>query len=390
MASDFFSNALSSIGNAASQGYNDLSKAVGDEANKVVSRTAKNVKGDFDEIADGIKKNGALGGACATFDVLTPGHATAEILDDAGVVTDPAMKQLIASGVNISMGAGIPGAGLLLQADGIAEGIDGVSKLFGGAKAQPGVPQQSTMQMPPAQSNQCPADAYKSAQRERAIEAAKMKSAEKTAYVKGFEAGERAGERKGFREGLEVGEHRATTMPVNGGWPSSGPCYGGSAEGSIRASTGDMNDLMGQMFGQYSGDDIDDKLKQIMNSGMSFEDRIFMLMTTVVSEDQDSIQGQSNDLLKQDAAAKAAYDSSTTQINALMNGPNASDPTTQAKITEMQHERDNASTNANNSRQDAFQKIQQATSKLSEMQQALSGTLNSLHDTAMSTIRNIK
>jgi hypothetical protein len=330
---------LSNLGNAFSSGINNVTNAVGGEVQKMGQRTVKNVTQDFNEVADGIKKGGIVGGVASTVDVLSPGHQIVEAGDDLGLLpSDPNMKQLIAGGINGGISAALIATGnpigLMLAADAIAEGVDGVGGMMKSGQAQTPATQTPMLQTPmmqtpttqtpmaPSQGNIDPALAYADAHARALAEAKDKARAATSAYRQGYVDGERA---QASRDHGGYGE------------PGYGDCGG------------DLAGRVGQYYGSNNTGAVNDSLQQILNDpNMSFEDKIFALLEGVVSDEQKKIEGDEAQLV----------------------GPNA--PQDQ------------------DSRQQAAQKIQNEMNKLQEMQQALDGILSAMHETSMNTIRNIK
>ena len=382
---DFFKD----LGNAVNKGFSDLGKSVNGEFDKMGKHTIENVQGDFDEVNSGMKKGGWLGGAAATFDVLSPGHLTAEGLDDIDLIpNDKNIKDIVAGGVNMGFGAmllstGNP-VGLLYQADSIAEFGSGIGGIIGGLNKPAPAPTSPAGQPPmaPSQGNQSPSEskADYDERRKNAIDAAKNKAARMTGYEAGYEAG--------LKEGVREGSIRfhAEVMPERSGY-HDGPAYGSPLDGLNRSYI----DLLGraeELYGKGKRDQVGDKLDKILNDpSLSFEDKIFFLMQGLVKDSQDEVTTMGDTLKKDSDKSQADIDKLSGQIDKLRSqGKKQGDP----ELDGLLDKRADLTNKRQESRQETFDKIQRATEKLQEMQQALSGVLNSMHDNAMSAIRNIK
>ena len=393
--------------------FKKVGDAVGGEFSKIGDRTIKNINADGDEIANGVKKNGLLGGVCSTVDVFSPGHLTAEVLDDGGVVTDPAMKQMIAGGVNMLAGAALPGVGLIWQLDAIAEFGDGIGKMASpkagapangapqaGAPAAGGSSSGSTSstttqaECAPSQGNERPSvsryEEFKAAKqaavRHQAIEEAKEKSAAK-----------RAGYELGFQDGARGAGSRFDGGP-NGGYADGGfnICI------TINNDYGAMIEKLHKTHGPDNIDKANSALDRILNDpSLSFEDKIFELMQALTTSDQKDITKMEGDLVKSEDASKASRNVFDKQLDGLRGqletelakGKNA-DPSKinslNLQVNTLTEKRNEKASDESDSRQKLAEQLKNATEKLSEMQQALSGVLNSMHENSMNAIRNIK
>jgi hypothetical protein len=324
---------------AISSGFNNVTNAVNGEVQKIGKRTVDNVTSDFNEVSDGIKKGGLGGGAVSLFDVASPGHQAANLADEAGLIGhDHNSRQMLAATINGGVGIALTSSGnplgLLLMADGIAEGVDGVGGAMKSGQVQN--PQAPVAPMAPYQANVEPGAAYDDA-RARALAMAKEKAHLNTAYDQGYLAGERAqAARDHANGGYGVPSYGEPVYggPMYGG-PGFDPSYGGGAVGG-----GNISNTIDQQGAN---------LQQIMNDpNMSFEDKLFALLQGVVGNQEKQIES--------DEAAVA--------------GPNAPKD--------------------ENSRAQAVQKIQNEVQKLQEMQASLDAIMTAMHDMSMNTIRNIK
>ena len=146
--------------------------------------------------------------------------------------------------------------------------------------------------------------------------------------------------------------------------------------------------------------------KILNNPNLSFEDMIFMLMGALMKQSQNDVKG----MTKQVREDKIAFDETKRQLTADVDAKEAKVLELEAKVradpkdegaakqlgqakSELRtagEERNDKISDNNDSRQEQLEAIKNAMNKITEMQQALSNILNSMHQTAMNTIGNIR
>lgn len=146
--------------------------------------------------------------------------------------------------------------------------------------------------------------------------------------------------------------------------------------------------------------------KILNNPNLSFEDMIFMLMTTLMKQSQAEVKEMTKEIRNQ----KAEFETKKTSLNAdfdaaeakvlgledkLRAKPDDKDLAKQlgeakSALRKAGEERNDKFSEFNDSRQEQLEALKNAMNKITEMQQALSNVLNSMHQTAMNTIGNIR
>jgi hypothetical protein len=351
-------------------GWNQLTKTAGREVKRIGREAEQNFKKDIDQIDNGIKKGGFLGGALEAADVFSVGHATANMLDNFNVIPeDERLKEGISAGVNVGFGLLLSGAtagvapfalaGLALGAKDIADMV-----------SVPGTT------MAPAQSTLSPKDelkALKRAAREdavaRGIDAAKEHRAEESELARQRINAKRDGYAAGFDAGYQVGYDSGYADAIKRNDELFGP------------------DKTGQV-----GGDID---RILNNPNLCFEDMIFELLRAVIKETQNDAKGMTKDLKSgraDDDDVKSAFSDKIKGLTEKLAAEK--DPVKRDNIAnELQNVRDARAEKLSarsESRADAAENIKNLLNKLAEMQQAMSNILNSMHESSMNAIRNIK
>jgi len=367
---------------------NDFLKAIGNTVNTIVKETkraadeaAELMSQSVDDVGKAAEEGGLVGGALQAFEELSPGNfaaGAADVLTGPGQL-DPKVAATIRGGVNLAVGALVPGPGLLLQAQALKDGATALGLLGNAPRA--GSPE--AQQAPGATQGQTP---------ERPSEAAVRKG---DSLIGGGD----------WRRG-NIGK------PPNGGYgPPSSSDLGG---GSIRIDIGPSkpNDAAQKRLAKLEEDlakadaDID---KILSNPNLSFEDMIFMLMNAIISQSQKEVKlGLADEKAARDVAkggrdiernAIKAEGSSIAKEQTRLAGEEAGPKKDKAlaalneRKTKLDSRSESLSTNlsdASESRAERFEELKNAMNKITEMQQALSNILNNMHQTAMSTIGNIR
>jgi hypothetical protein len=148
--------------------------------------------------------------------------------------------------------------------------------------------------------------------------------------------------------------------------------------------------------------------KILSNPNLSFEDMIFMLMNAIIKQSQSEVKlGLADEKAARDVAkggrdiernAIKAEGSSIAKEQTRIAGLKPEEKEkAQAALNERKTKLDSRSESlstslgdASESRAERFEELKNAMNKITEMQQALSNILNNMHQTAMSTIGNIR
>lgn len=149
------------------------------------------------------------------------------------------------------------------------------------------------------------------------------------------------------------------------------------------------------------------ELDRILNNpDLGFEDMIFMLMGALMKQAQKDVKAMTAETREQ----KAAFDKQKLELTQGVNAAESKVNELEAKVRanpddkeaakqlgaaksdlrKLGEERNEKVSEFNDSRQEQLEAIKNAMNKITEMQQTLSNILNSMHQTAMSTIGNIR
>ena len=146
--------------------------------------------------------------------------------------------------------------------------------------------------------------------------------------------------------------------------------------------------------------------KILNNPSLSFEDMIFMLMGELMEQSQKEVKGMTKEIRDQ----KAEFEKAKAEINTDFDASEAKVLDLEAKVRKdpkdegaakelgeaksslrkLGEQRNDKFSEFNDSRQEQIEALKNAMNKITEMQQALSNVLNSMHQTAMNTIGNIR
>ncbi len=146
--------------------------------------------------------------------------------------------------------------------------------------------------------------------------------------------------------------------------------------------------------------------KILNNPDLSFEDMVFMLMTALMKQSQAEVKGMTKDIRDD----KEKFETAKIELNAkfdaaeekvlgleakLREKPDDKDAakalgTAKSDLRKLGEDRNDKFSDHNDSRQEQLEALKNAMNKITEMQQALSNVLNSMHQTAMNTIGNIR
>ena len=365
MANDYWSD----LGKSISGGFDKIGKSLDGEVKKIHHDHIQNINKDFDDVSKAIDKGGLFGGACKTFEKLSPGHIVANSLQELHVIPDdPKLREGVEGAVNLAYSPLVPGFGCFLWIEGAGQLIDSMSP------AKPGVPPSE------AQANQPPstaATALTPEQRHAAIESCKEQIREKTE-----EAREEARERIALRGFNNGGMERFPTVIRDGYAPAP------TIEVNLYNDYGAIGSRLEDLYGKKKIDQANDAIDRILNNpNLSFEDMIFELMRALMKDGQGDVKKLTDEMNADSKSMQKDIDDLSGKIEGLRkSGKKPDDP----ELASLLDKRAGLVQKRQESREEVAEKIKNATEKLSEMQQALSNILSSMHENAMSAIRNIK
>jgi hypothetical protein len=407
---------------------NDPAKALGNLWNSVVKEGAraaeearKLVAESIDDIGKATTSGGAVGGALQAFEELSPGNFAAGLFD---VLTgpdqlDPKLAAGIRGGVNLSVGALVPGPGMLLQAQALKDAASALGMLGGSPTSPPAgqapVPPQQQSTESPSEAGRRTGGSPTSRAEWSTEKRARIDEARAEARVK-IETKAREANQNGRIADLEGRvAHLEKLMGVQENKPGGG--YGGNTD----MSSGFVTIDFGAAKPGKNGDPRLAKLEQdlakadadidkiLSNPNLSFEDMVFLLMSAVIKQSQAEVKiGLADEKAARDVAkggrdvernAIKAEGSSIakeqTRISGMEAGPDKDRAS--AALNERKTKLDSRSESlttslgdASESRTERFEELKNAMNKLSEMQQSLSNILNTMHQSAMNTIGNIR
>jgi hypothetical protein len=367
---------MGDIFKAIGDGFNQVATAAGKELNRIGAEVVENIHKDAAQIEGGIQRGGFLGGLVEAADVFSPGHQIVNVLDATNVIPeDQALQELISGGINL--GAGIAYGGpvalplYLLAAKDVADSL--------GAMSRPGTP------MAPSQGNVSP----EVVQRMRQIQ---------------VESPAPRAPRRSSAPAVENirGRQPAFAVELPKG---AGPCCGvggGFAPGSLGEAHGRALEKMLARIREMldkknapSDDDLERTIDKILNSGMGFEDMIFALLRTLIRDTEKQGKALVNDLRGSRKEAGKTRDGMTADIkDAREKLKSETDPAKrqvlQGELEDKIAERAQFMDDSASSRAEIAEDLKNLMQKLSEMQQALSNVMNSMHESSMAAIRNIR
>jgi hypothetical protein len=361
---------MSSVKNDPATALGNLWNSVVKEGARAAGEARKLVAESIDDIGKATTSGGVVGGALQAFEELSPGNFAAGALD---VLTgrgelDPKLAAGIRGGVNLLVGAMVPGPGLLLQAQALKDAA-GAFGMLGAAPASPTSP--PAAQHPGATQQQSTA---------RPSEAAGPTT-------------NRVHETRlhgGYGPPVEIADGMISIA-------SRMPKLGKNEDTRLAKLEKDL---------AKADADID---KILSNPNLSFEDMIFMLMSAVIKQSQAEVKiGLADEKAARDVAKGgrdlernaiktegSAIAKEQTRIAGMEAGTDKD--TASAALNERKTKLDSRSESlttslgdASESRTERFEELKNAMNKLSEMQQSLSNILNTMHQSAMNTIGNIR
>lgn len=398
------------------------------ETGRAAGEAGRLMTESINDIGRATQSGGVVGGTLQAFEEVSPGNFAAGAVD---VLTGPGqLNPQLAAGIRGTVNFAtslIPGvapmaAPLQLQAlkdAATAFGLLGGTPQAGGPDAQraPGATRTQTPERPTEAAGRKTGREALDAAKERKQEAKAEARRELIAAIK-EKAVDRMKEKAqndriaGLEERVSYLEQLAgvdETKP-NGGYGPPSDLTGGMITidfGVTRpGKNGDPRLAKLEQDLAKADADID---KILSNPNLSFEDMIFMLMNAIIKQSQSEVKlGLADEKAARDVA-KGGRDIERNAIKAEGSSI-ASEQVTIAKMapgkekdeataalnvrkTNLDSRSESLSTNlgdATESRTERFEELKNAMNKITEMQQALSNILNNMHQTAMSTIGNIR
>lgn len=415
---------MSSVKNDPGKALAELWNGVMKEGGRAVGEAGKLVAESIDDISKATKSGGVVGGALQAFEELSPGNFAAgavDVLTGRGEL-DPKLAAGIRGGVNLLVGAMVPGPGLLLQAQALKDAA-GAFGMLGGAPTSKTSPPAG--QHPGATQQQSPERPSEAGQRTGGTPTGRAEwSTEKRARIEEAKAKAKEEIKSKAREANQNGRiadlegrvaYLEKLMGVQENKPGGG--YGPPSElagGMITIDFGvtkpgkNGDPRLAKLEKDLAKADADiDKI--LSNPNLSFEDMIFMLMNAIIKQSQSEVKlGLADEKAARDVAKGgrdiernaiktegSAIAKEQTRISGMEAGPDKdkASASLNERKTKLDSRSESLSTNLNDaseSRAERFEELKNAMNKITEMQQALSNILNNMHQTAMSTIGNIR
>jgi hypothetical protein len=356
-------HAMSDLFGAISDGISNVAKSAKREVSRAGKEFVTHIEEDFDSISKAIDEGGFVGGAIQAADVFSPGHRLAQDLDALNIIPDdPVLKELISGGVNLAT----PGPTQLLAAKDLIDAIGAMQK---------NQPPAAGSTIAPSQGAEHPSKAPPS--------------------------------QKGWVTGEDLVYGGGRTHGDTGG-----SCGGGfSVEAEVGCGgrfTERLQDALARLKKQGercpggtgpADGELEREIQKILaNPNLMFEDMIFLLMRAFIKDTRKevtSIAGELRGTSKAQHADKKDQQKLLESARAELADAQASkDPKViQEASNKVQNLKDNMDMTAaerSDARADKFEELKQVMQRLSEMEQALSNVLNTMHEGSMAAIRNIR
>lgn len=417
----------------------NVGKAASNEAGRVVNEAGRHMTESIQDIEKGVKEGGFVGGAIAAADKLSFGNMAAGAVDS--IIPGKDLPGPVVDGISLFVNIGTANS-----VPALIDGFQLLGGLFaGGATPQLTQQQQVAAQDPAAtqmQSPESPTDAAArqgstSTERSHARHGRYEAYCKETGYPRrpntdGMSTKDKNLALKHWAEAKaewarkhDHGAHRGDYLGKLNDYLDLRP-HGGF--GSVPGDAGGFisNDFIGFETGGGKGtkgakdpklakleralDAATRDIERILNDpSLSFEDMIFLLMRAVIkqSEAEVKIELQNEKSLRKDD--KAARDAGRAEINKEQNALNkeqervaglAEGPekekakaglaTKRSELEQKQQRLSDSVGDRAEARNEKFEELKEALQKVSEMQQALSNIMNTLHQTAMNAIGNIR
>ncbi|MBM4283015.1 MAG: hypothetical protein FJ137_20425 [Deltaproteobacteria bacterium] len=365
------SNFFQDLGNATQ----NLFRAVGREPGRALNEAGRHVTASIDAVTKSVEQGGIFAGVFTAADKFSVGNVAAGLVD--AVIPGRDLPQPLADGISAGVNAFAGGSFALLSLVDAFQALGGVMGGHAGSARAAG------------QKSQTP---------ERPADVARRDSLPSLDGIC-----------KQIEVGVTVDPGRLVDRVVrrpDGGFGSDIPDLSGGGRGDDVARAGRRRLVQLERDLRQADAEIDRILK---NPNLCFEDMVFLLMRALVKQSQLEVkvglQSEKNDRdiargaeraerrSLQDAESALARD--RARISGMADGADKNralaDLGTRQTSFNARRETFTADVGAaTESRQERFEELKQAMQKITEMQQALSNILNTLHQTAMNTIGNIR
>jgi hypothetical protein len=390
---------------------NDVGAALGNlwntavkEGQRALDEAGKLVTESINDVAKATEQGGFIAGGMQAFEEVSPGNfaaGAADVLTGPGRLS-PEVAATIRGTVNFAVSLSAPSVALPLQVSALVD----AGRVLG---AIGNSPRTATGPIPPGQNSERPGDAGErqmSPREQQEARVAKRKAIDEA----------KAEAREQLREKAQTNRindlegrvaHLEKLLSVTEGRAAGG-----------YSPVDDIGDLTAG-FGRIDFDklkpgrikkDVDNatsELDKILNNpNLSFEDMIFMLMSAIMKEQQSDVKEMTKELRDK----KNAFEGTKADLRANLDKAEGAMLKAQAAASKnpgdekaakgladaranfraAESELNDRSNDFNDSRAEQFEVIKNAMQKLTEMQQALSNILNTMHQTAMNTIGNIR
>jgi hypothetical protein len=356
------------------QATNKLLRTLGQEPGRAMNEAGRHVTESIESVTKATKDGGVFGALFAAADKFSPGNVVAGLVD--AVIPGRDLPQPLADGISAAANGLLSAspAGLPLALLSLVDGFQALGGLLSGGR--------------------------ESAQRMQTPERPSDAASRGAPFVEG---------RIVVRGGGLSGEGRLGDLT----WVRPGAGFGTDVRGidgrglgiddGARAGRARLARLERDL------DRADAEIDRILrNPHLSFEDMVFLLMRAIIKQSQAEVKiGLQSEKNGRDAARRAerterqsiqAEEAAIGRERAALamrggqgvDGAMARLAERQTAVNARRETFGAAVGEASESRQERFEELKQAMQKISEMQQALSNILNSLHQTAMNTIGNIR
>jgi hypothetical protein len=402
---------MSPVKNDPFAAVGNLFNTVVKEGQRALDEAGTLMTESINDIGKATESGGFVGGAMQAIEELSPGNfaaGAADVLTGPGRLS-PEVAATIRGVVNFAVGTVVPGAALPLQVSALVD----ASRVLGAIGSSP---RTATGPIPPGQTPERPGDAAgrtTSPEGQTRIPEEKRKAIDEARKEARREIERLARENTQNRR-IDALEERVSYLEgllgVTEGRPGGGysPVTDVLDEGDIRFGIGPI-DFERLKPGRLK-DNIDNATSEIdkilSNPNLSFEDMIFLLMRAIMKEQQAEVKEMTKELRGKkekfegtkatlranvDKAEKAVFDAQA-KLNKTPGDEGAAKGLADARasLRAAESELGDTTTEFNDSRAEQFEVIKNAMQKLTEMQQALSNILNTMHQTAMNTIGNIR
>jgi len=390
------------IGAALGSLWNTVAK----EGQRAVNEAGALMTESINDIGKATTSGGFVGGAMQAFEELSPGNVAAgaaDVLTGPGQL-NPQLAAGIRGAVNFAVGTLVPGAALPLQVSGLVDAARALG-MMGGTPMTPGAGQSPAARQ--TQTPERPGDAGErqlSPREQQEARAAKRKAIDEAKAEARDQLREKAQTNR-----IKALEERVGRLEKLLGLTEGRPAGGYSPVDDVGDTTFGRIDFDKLKPGRLK-DDVDSansEIDRILNNpNLSFEDMIFLLMSAIMKQQQGEIREMTKELRGKkekfegtkaglranvDKAEKAVFDAQA-KVNKSPNDEGAAKGLADARanLRAAEAELGDSTTEFNESRAEQFEIIKNAMQKLTEMQQTLSNILNTMHQTAMNTIGNIR